>query len=75
MPVDLDLRTMSDAAILRAIDELEARRPGTVHPGSGLRPRRRPWTYFDVWRLEALVGEAHRRGLRFDGERTSQDAT
>jgi hypothetical protein len=61
-PAD-DLRTLSDTQVLTLVTELERRRPGAPVASSGVRPRRRPWTYRDIWRLEALRTEAARRGL------------
>jgi hypothetical protein len=63
MGPDDDLRTMPDATVLLLAAELERRRPGAPVASSGVRPRRRPWTYRDIWRLEALRAEAARRGL------------
>jgi hypothetical protein len=64
-----DPKELSDEALLRALDELDRRRPGAPLPTTGIRPRRRPWTYLEIRRLEALTAEARRRGLRpADGE-------
>jgi len=57
-----DLRTMSDEAVRHVVAELERRRPGAPVASSGVRPRRRPWTYRDIWRLAAARAEAERRG-------------
>jgi hypothetical protein len=59
---DHDLRTMSDAHLRQVVTELERRRPGALVASSGVRPRRRPWTYRDIWRLEAARSEVKRRG-------------
>ncbi|HWP62620.1 MAG TPA: hypothetical protein VNO86_04045 [Candidatus Binatia bacterium] len=59
-----DPKTLSDAALLKALDELNRRRPGAPLPKTGIRPRRRPWTYLEIRRLEVLEAEARRRGLR-----------
>lgn len=62
MAADDDLRSMSDAQLRRIVIELERRRPGAPVASSGVRPRRRPWTYRDIWRLEAVRSELERRG-------------
>jgi hypothetical protein len=54
---------LSDAALLTTLADLERRRPGAPLTSTGIRPRRRPWTYRDIWRLETLRTEATRRGL------------
>ncbi|MFI5283264.1 MAG: hypothetical protein ACHQ0J_09070 [Candidatus Dormibacterales bacterium] len=54
---------LPDEALLRVHAELEARRPGAPKPAAGVRPRRRPWTYIEIWRLEAATEEIKRRGL------------
>ena len=58
-----ELRSMSDAELRLVADELERRRPGAPVASSGVRPSRRPWTYREIWRLEALRAELERRGL------------
>jgi len=58
-----DLRSMSDTELGLVVAELERRRPGAPIASSGVRPRRRPWTYRDIWRLEAARSEAERRGI------------
>jgi len=58
-----DLQAMTDAALRLIVDELERRRPGAPVASSGVRPSRRPWTYRDIWRLEAARSEAARRGI------------
>jgi len=66
MPVggaNADLRAMTDAQLLLVRAGLERRRPGTPLLPVGIRPRRRPWTYRDIWRLEAARAECARRGL------------
>jgi hypothetical protein len=50
-------------ALMRLLGELEARRPGAPKPAVGVRPRRRPWTYCEIWRLAAARDEVKRRGL------------
>ena len=60
---DDDLQALSDTALLELAGELQRRRPGSPVASSGVRPRRRPWTYREIWRLEALLAEAARRGL------------
>jgi hypothetical protein len=54
---------MSDAELRLVATELERRRPGAPVASAGVRPRRRPWTYLDIWRLEAVRAEATRRAL------------
>ena len=54
---------LPDDALLRMHRELESSRPGAPKPAAGVRPRRRPWTYVEIWRLEAARGEIKRRGL------------
>lgn len=56
-----DIAALSDDQLARQLTALEARRPGAV-VSSGVRPRRRPWTYRDIWRLEQLHAERARRG-------------
>jgi hypothetical protein len=58
-----DLRSLADAELRLIAGELERRRPGAPVASTGVRPRRRPWTYRDIWRLEAVRAEATRRGL------------
>ena len=60
---DDDLRALDDATLLAELWALERRRSGAPL-GAGVRPRRRPWTYRDIWRREALAAEVERRGLR-----------
>jgi hypothetical protein len=60
---DRDLATLTDDELRLVIVQLERRRPGAPVASSGVRPRRRPWTYRDIWRLEAARSEAARRGL------------
>jgi hypothetical protein len=60
---DRDLATLTDEQLHLVIVELERRRPGAPVASSGVRPRRRPWTYRDIWRLEAARSEAARRGI------------
>jgi hypothetical protein len=57
-----DLAALSDRDLARLIDELGSRRPGAPIPSAGIRPRRRPWTYRDIRRLERLLAEMRRRG-------------
>lgn len=54
---------LTDDALLRMHRELEARRPGAPRPSAGVRPRRRPWTYREIWRLAAARDEVRRRRL------------
>jgi hypothetical protein len=57
-----DPARLSDRDLARMLAELEARRPGAPVPSIGVRPRRRPWTYIEIWQLERLRIEARRRG-------------
>jgi hypothetical protein len=57
-----DPARLSDRDLDRMLAELEARRPGAPVPSIGVRPRRRPWTYIEIWQLEQLRTEARRRG-------------
>jgi hypothetical protein len=66
-----DLAAMSDADLRLLTDLLERRRPGAPVPSAGVRPRRRPWTYRDIWRLDALRAEATRRGFSPDESRST----
>lgn len=59
---DDDLTELDDEQLRRQADALERRRPGAPVPSVGVRPRRRPWTYRDIRRLEALRAELARRG-------------
>lgn len=63
MEANDDLRTMTDTQLRLLVAELEHRRPGALAASSGVRPRRRPWTYRDIWRLEAVRSESARRGI------------
>lgn len=54
---------LPDRALVRLHRDLEARRPGAPRPAAGVRPRRRPWTYREIWRLEMARKEITRRGL------------
>lgn len=63
MDANDDLRTMSNEQLRLVSAELERRRPGEPIASSGVRPRRRPWTYRDIWRLAAVRSEAGRRGI------------
>jgi hypothetical protein len=56
-----DPARLSDRDLERMLAELEARRPGAPVPSIGVRPRRRPWTYIEIWQLERLRTEACRR--------------
>jgi hypothetical protein len=57
------LVALSDSALVRLYAELAARKPGAPKPAVGVRPRRRPWTYIEMWRLAAAEDEIRRRGL------------
>jgi hypothetical protein len=54
---------LPDDGLVRLFVELDARRPGAPKPAAGVRPRRRAWTYIEVWRLRAATDEIRRRGL------------
>jgi len=54
---------LPDDGLLRLHAELDARRPGAPRATAGVRPRRRPWTYIEIWRLQATTEEVKRRGL------------
>jgi hypothetical protein len=58
---------LPDEGLLRLHTELNARRPGAPRPAAGVRPRRRPWTYIEIWRLQAATAEIKRRGLGLAG--------
>lgn len=60
-PVD-DLSAVSLAELLALHDALERRRPGAPVASVGVRPRRVPWTYRDIWRLREVQEELRRRG-------------
>ena len=66
-----DLTALSDADLLLLTDLLERRRPGAPVASAGVRPRRRPWTYRDIWRLDALRAEAARRTITGEDARSS----
>lgn len=66
-----DLSGMSDADLLLLTGLLERRRPGAPVASAGVRPRRRPWTYRDIWRLDALRAEAARRAITPDHARST----
>jgi hypothetical protein len=54
---------LPDDGLLQLRAELDARRPGAPKPAAGVRPRRRAWTYIEIWRLQAATEEITRRGL------------
>lgn len=58
-----DLAALSDRELAGLLAEYERRRPGAQVASAGVRPRRQPWTYRDIWELERLRAEAQRRGL------------
>lgn len=58
-----EVLALPDEGLLRLQKDLEARRPGAPRPAAGVRPRRRPWTYMEIWRLAAAIEEIKRRGL------------
>jgi len=53
---------LSDGDLETKLADLERRRPGAPVASVGVRPRRRPWTYRQIWELEALRAERSRRG-------------
>jgi len=61
-----DLADLDDQALRAVLAALERRRPGAPVASTGVRPDRRPWTYRDIWRLDAARSEAARRGLAVD---------
>ena len=65
-----DLSAISDSDLRSLIDLLERRRPGAPVSSAGVRPRRRPWTYRDIWRLDALRAEGARRAITRDDARS-----
>ena len=58
-----DLAALSDRDVRRLLAEFERRRPGATVASAGVRPRRQPWTYRDIWELERLRAESQGRGL------------
>ncbi len=58
-----DLVAMTDEQLRLVLTEFERRRPGAPVASSGVRPARRPWTYRDIWRLDAARSESERRGI------------
>jgi len=58
---DADLGGLDDARLRRLIRDLERRKPPATLPSVGIRPDRRPWTYREIWRLEAARAELTRR--------------
>lgn len=58
-----DLTSLSDRDLFTLLAEYERRRPGAPAASAGVRPRRQPWTYRDIWELDRLRAEAKRRGL------------
>jgi len=63
MSRDDDLAERTTDELRRLADALDRRRPGAPVPSVGMRPRRRPWTYRDIWRREAIHRELVRRGV------------
>lgn len=57
MTSDEDLAGRSTEELRRLAADLDRRRPGAPVPSVGMRPRRRPWTYRDIWRREAIARE------------------
>ena len=66
MPADDDLHDRTTDDLRRLADELDRRRPGAPVPSVGMRPHRRPWTYRDIWRREAIERELRTRGASDD---------
>ncbi len=60
LPPD-ELAALDDERLRRLIERLERRRPPATVASVGVRPDRRPWTYRDIWRLEAAKKELARR--------------
>ena len=58
-----DFASLSDRDLARLLAEYERRRPGAAVASAGVRPRRQPWTYRDIWELERLRAEVRLRGL------------
>jgi hypothetical protein len=56
-----DLASLTTDQLELVAAELERRRPGAPVPSVGVRPRRQPWTYRDIWRLDAIRDELERR--------------
>jgi len=52
---------LSDGDLVVKLAALERRRPGAPVPSVGVRPHRRPWTYRQIWELDALHAEDRRR--------------
>ena len=52
---------LDDGDLEAKLADLERRRPGAPVASVGVRPRRRPWTYRQIWELEALRAEKSRR--------------
>lgn len=61
MDANDDLRTLTMDQLDQLAAELDRRRPGAPVPSVGMRPRRRPWTYRDIWRREAIRDELDAR--------------
>ena len=59
---DDDLQDLSDEALRQLADAYDRRRPGAPVASVGVRPRRRPWTYRDIWRADAIAAELAKRG-------------
>lgn len=58
---------LSDGDLEAKLADLERRRPGAPVASVGVRPRRRPWTYRQIWELGALRTEQARRQGRSAG--------
>jgi hypothetical protein len=54
---------LTDDELRSLVTSLERRRPPARLPSVGVRPDRRPWTYRDIWELQAARAELERRGL------------
>ena len=59
-----DVRDLSDGQLLALEGSLLRRRPPASIASTGVRPDRRPWSYREIWRLEAVQAELARRALR-----------
>ncbi|MFV2063127.1 MAG: hypothetical protein ACC726_06380 [Chloroflexota bacterium] len=57
-----DLAELTDDQLRTLAASLEHRCPPARVPSVGVRPDRRPWTYRDIWLLDAVREELARRG-------------
>ena len=61
---DAALSELDDEHLGRLVRDLQRRQPPAARPSAGVRPDRRPWTYRDIWRLQAAQAELARRESR-----------